>query len=61
MYITQSNSGGNVMELRRNKKKEGLYRGKKLHEIPGYLCISCRHNCEKYDDICKGYQKKRKR
>ncbi|MFR6022294.1 MAG: hypothetical protein ACLUHC_05150 [Clostridia bacterium] len=49
------------MELRRNKKKEGLYRGKKLHEIPGYLCISCRHNCEKYDDICKGYQKKRKR
>jgi len=49
-----------MIEKRQTKKvkKERPFCGRKLHEVPGYFCLSCKHKCEKYDDICRGYRRR---
>ena len=45
--------------MKRKEVKNKNYAGRELHEIPGYLCLSCKHKCSKYHDICKGYKRKK--
>ena len=59
-YKLKKISGGNVIMVKQRKKKvkkEKLFSGRKLYEVPGYFCLSCKNKCEKYDDICKGYRR----